>query len=155
METKFKTINLTPEYAWDTIEQSIINAKKIQRRELALLKWFLANFDNQIKATYSLEDIGTSCIRIFVYMDKDESNTLRLINWFTTQKDWEREKFWREEKGTFSYKMSKEKNIHEYNVNYLIIFEDTANIDGCVIEKKTVTKEVFTTNCEKERVTFN
>jgi hypothetical protein len=155
METKYKTQNLQPEFDFSFPERKIIDQRKIMRRSIALLKWLLENFDNQIKAKYYLDDIGTSCIRIFVDMDKEESNTLRLIAWLTKQKDWEREKFWREEKGTYSYRMQKTKNIHEYNVSYIILFEDTANIDGCVVIKKKVTKEIFVTDCEKRSVIFN
>jgi hypothetical protein len=89
-----------------------------------------------------------------VYLEKDESNTLRLINWFTKQKDWKREKFWRKENGMFSYKMVKDKEKFESCLSYIIMFEDTANIDGCVITKKTITQEIFVTDCENESTKF-
>src|SRR4030042_1100249 len=152
METKFKTNNLQPEYSWCNPEYIAESEAKIIRRKFALIKWFIKHFDNRIKAKYSLDDLGSTCIRLFVYIDKEESNTLRLIAWLKNFKDWQREKFWRQEKGSFSYRMQKEKGKFEYGLSYIILFEDTANIDGCVIKEKTVKTKIFVTDCEKERI---
>ena len=67
------------------------------------------------------------------------------------KKGWEIEKFWREKDGYFSYRIQKNCRGNIW-LDYIIFFEETANIDGCVITKKRKMQTIYVTDCEMERI---
>ena len=149
MKTKFKSGLVNPN--WQTIEEKEKNFLVVMRRSKALIRWLVNNWD-EFPITYSVDEIGHDCIRLFIGIGNNEKNTVRLVKWLSKQKKWEVEKFWREEHGYFSYHIIKK---YGYFMSYHIFFEESANIDGCVIKKKRVTKYIFKTDCEKETVKMN
>lgn len=132
----------------DIKEQQITN-----RKEKAFEKWFERNMVTGITGTYSFSAIGSSCIRIFLYLDKNERSTINILKWLSVLKKqgWEVEKFWRKEQGYFAYRAERK---YKNQNNYMILVEETANIDGCVITKKRKMQTVYETNCERESVIF-
>lgn len=153
METKYKTKNLVPD--WRTIEEEESNFIKEMGNLKVLVNWLLENFPEDIEAKYSIDNIGHNCIRIFIHLAKDEYKTIKLIAWLKDLKNWEREKFWREDEGYFAYKLGRSiKNEDGYPISNTIFFEEMANIDGCKIEKKRKMQIIYTTDCEKKRTVF-
>jgi hypothetical protein len=141
--------NLIPYF--QTLSQTESEQKIIMRKSRALEKWMLRNFPNNIKGKYSFDPLGTTCIRCFIHLNKtDIDSTVNVCKWLPKLKKsrWEIEKFWREDDGYFSYRISRK---YGYN-DYILFFENTANIDGCVITTKEITKTVFVTDCEPERI---
>ena len=121
------------------------------RKMKALEKWLEKNIPYAIKGKYSFDSMGSSCIRVFIYLDKDEDSTIKVLKWLPQLKNkrFKIEKFWRKESGVFSYKIERE--YRSYN-SYIIFFENTANIDGCVVKKKRKMQTIYVTDCETERV---
>lgn len=137
---------------FQTLEDQEKESKKCFRKLKALKKWILQNFPSNIEGSYSFSDIGSTCIRCFIYLDKaDIESTINLCKWLPKLKatGWKITKFWRDESGYFAYRADREFNNC---ISYILIFEDTANIDGCVITKKEVTKTVYVTDCEPEQI---
>jgi len=126
---------------------------KAYRRLRAFEKWIEYNIPNDIRGTYSFShDLGCSTPRVFITLSKDDvDTTISLIKWLSKLKKqrFEIEKFWRKEHGYFAYRA--ERKYKDY-INYIILIENTANIDGCVIKEETVLQKVYTTDCERERV---
>jgi len=146
METKLKPY-------WKTIEQEFEKEKIIYRKNQWFFKWIIKNFPKDVEASYSFDDIGEDCIRCFIYLKQNEEDTIKIINWLKSllKNKWKIEKFWREDKGYFSYKIERE---YKYN-DYLLFIEETANIDGCKIEKKRKMKTIYVTDCEKKSTIMN
>ena len=134
-------------YDLNTLQE---HQKRIYRRSKAFEKWILSNFPGNVKGQYSFGDIGESCIRVFIYLDKDEENTINLLKWFPSLKGkmWKIEKFWREDDGYFAYRIERE---YKWSTRYIIFIEKAANIDGCKIKKKRKIQTIYVTDCELER----
>lgn len=143
--------NLT---AWWRDLDADIKSKELEFRRLkALEKWLLQNVPDYITGKYSFDAMGDSCIRCFIRLDKDETSTVSMLKWLPVLKKqgWNIEKFWRKADGFFSYKAEK-KFKNNCCLSYLLFFEETANIDGCVIVKKEEIQTIYTTDCERESV---
>jgi len=135
---------------------TMIKNKEIEIRRLkALESWLIQNVPDYINGTYNFSNVGETCIRCFIDLKKDEQNTINLLKWLSElkKKKWEIRKFWREEDGYFSY-WAKREMKYGFGISYIILFENSANIDGCVITQKKVMKKIFVTDCEKESVIF-
>jgi len=127
---------------------------RTMRKLRAMEKWLTENIPFNIRGKYSFSpDLGDSCPRLFIYLDKDEDSTITLLKWLPElkKKRFEIEKFWRKEQGYFSFRVQRN---YPNCVNYIIFFEESANIDGCVITKKRKMQTVYVTDCEKESVKF-
>jgi len=134
------------------IEEDKKAYSKIIRKLKAMERWLELNLPNNINGTYSFSsDLGDSCPRCFIRLNKDEDSTINLLKWLPQLKKnkFKIEKFWREEDGYFAYRISRE---YKDFTNYIFFFEESANIDGCVIKEKKITKKVFVTDCEMERI---
>lgn len=126
--------------------------KRTMRKLKAFQKWLELNVPDNITGTYSFSgDLGETCVRLFIYLNKDEASTIAVLKWLPVLKKqrFTIEKFWRENDGYFSYRVWR---TYKPYTDYLILIEESANIDGCVIVEKEVTKKIFTTDCEKESV---
>ena len=121
------------------------------RRFHALEKWLEENIPDYIEGKYSFSAIGETCIRVFIDLNKDETWTLNMSKWLPElkKKKWKIEKFWRKESGYFSYRADRHFGSA---ITYILLFEETANIDGCVIKEKRVMQKIFLTDCETARV---
>lgn len=131
-----------------TLEEDENESKKCFRKLKALKKWMLKHFPQNIIGSYNFDNLGITCLRCFIYLDKaDIESTINLCKWLPKLKaaGWEITKFWREESGYFAYRADRKFNNY---VTYILLFENTANIDGCVITQKEVTKTVYVTDCE-------
>jgi len=128
------------------------------RKCMAFERWLSGNLPFGIKGQYSFSpDLGEDCVRLFIYLDKDdEGSTVNIIKWMSQLKKqrFEIEKFWREEAGYYAYRAERKYNYKYKTNSFLILIENTANIDGCVITKKRKMRYIYETNCEKERVTM-
>lgn len=125
------------------------------RKLKAMQKWLEINIPFNIRGTYSFSpDLGETCPRCFINLNKDEDSTITLMKWIPELKKgrFTVEKFWRKENGYFSYQVSKKIGTYKTGmpVDYIFFFEEGANIDGCVITKKRKMQEVFVTDCETE-----
>lgn len=142
--------NLQP--SWHDLDTDIKSKNLEFRRSKAFEKWLLKNVPDYLSGKYSFSSIGDSCIRVFIELDQNEEATINLLKWLPILKKagWKIEKFWRKESGYFSYKA--ERNFSPGYINYIIFFEGTANIDGCVIVKKRKMQTIFTTDCERESI---
>lgn len=128
---------------------------RTMRKLKAFQKWLELNIPDNILGTYSFShDFGEGCPRCFIYLNKDDENsTINLVKWLPNLKKqrWNIEKFWRKNEGYFAYRV--QRNYGKYDsVNYTLFFEQTANIDGCVITKKREMQTVYHTTCEKESI---
>ena len=126
--------------------------QRTMRKLQALEKWLGENIPFNIKGKYSFSsDLGESCPRVFIYLEKDEDSTITLLKWLPElkKKRFVLEKFWRKENGYFSYRIQRN---YSNMTSYIIFFEESANIDGCVITKKRKMQTVFATDCELESV---
>ncbi len=141
--------NLTP--WWRTLEEDRKSKALEFRRLTALEKWLFSNIPDNIIGRYSFDAMGDTCIRVFIHLDKNENSTVNLLKWLPSLKKrrFEIEKFWRKESGYYAYRVDRK---YPNCINYIILFEETANIDGCVIVKKRKMQTIYTTNCEKESV---
>ena len=138
--------------AWFRDLDADIKSKELEFRRLkALEKWLIENIPDYITGKYSFSAMGDSCIRCFIYLSKDEDATLNLLKWLPLLKKqgWHIEKFWRKESGYFSYRVEK-KFKNDSCLSYILFFEETANIDGCVITQKRKMQMVYVTDCEVE-----
>jgi len=147
-----KTIkNLKPSYK--DVQTAWNDQQLIYRKVKAFERWLISVLPNDIKGTYSFDDIGLSTIRVFIYLDKeDRTSMLNVIKWIKKLKKTGRynlEKFWRKEKGCFAYKI--ERKYGYYN-SYLVFVEDGYDLDGCKITKTRQMGTVYMTDCEKEKV---
>ena len=125
---------------------------RTMRKLKAFEKWLIENIPFNIKGTYSFSpDLGEGCPRLFIYLNKDEDSTVTLVKWLPElkRKRFEIEKFWRKDDGYFAYRAQRN---YPNGVNYIIIIEETANIDGCVIVEKEEMRKVYATDCENETV---
>ena len=150
MEVNIK--DLTPSYS--DIEKNIKEKLIIIRKLKALHKWMQSNFPAGIKGKYSYDDVGKTCIRCFIYLDSDDTDSvMNLLKWMKELKGkrFKAEKFFREESGKFSYKLERH---YEPYYSYLIFFENGKDLDGCVIKKKKVMKTIYETDCERATVEF-
>lgn len=138
---------------WRDLDSEIKSVNLEFRRLKALEKWLTENVPDYITGKYSFSAMGDTCIRCFINLGKEEVATLNLLRWLPElkKKGWNIEKFWRKEGGYYSYKAEKKIKKNNY-LTYLLFFEATANIDGCVITKKRKMQTYFTTDCELERV---
>jgi hypothetical protein len=136
---------------WRDLDADIKSKNLEFRRLKALEKWLLINVPYYITGKYSFSAMGDSCIRVFIGLEQKEESTINLLKWLPILKKerWTIEKFWRKESGYFSYRIQRE---YKPGIDYIIFFEATANIDGCVITKKRKMQTIFTTDCEKESV---
>ena len=138
---------------WRDLDADIKSKDLECRRLKALEKWLMLNIPDYITGQYYFSAMGDTCIRVFIELGADETATLNLLRWLpdTKKKGWTIEKFWRKESGYFSYRV--EKHFKKDNsLSYIIFFEQTANIDGCVIVKKRKMQTIFTTDCERELI---
>jgi len=123
------------------------------RKLRAFEKWLEIYIPDDITGTYSFcNALGEYCPRLFIYLDKNEDSTIALLKWLSKLKKhrFQIEKLWRENDGYFSYRA--ERKYGKYgSTSFIILFEQTANIDGCHITKKKVIKEVYVTDCEPIR----
>jgi hypothetical protein len=138
---------------WRDLDADIKSKDLEFRRLKALEKWLIENVPDYITGKYSFSAIGDTCIRVFIDVGEDEKATINLLKWLPVlkKKKWKIEKFWRKESGYFSYRAQRD-YPKGCGINYIIFFEATANIDGCVITKKRKMQTFFTTDCEKELV---
>jgi hypothetical protein len=130
--------------------------QKTMRRLIAFEKYLEYSIPGNIKGKYMFSgELGETCPRCFIYLNKDETSTINLLKWLPELKKnrFIIEKFWRKESGYFAYRAERKyKSKTSVDIGYLILIEETANIDGCVIKEKRVMTKIFTTNCEKENV---
>lgn len=136
------------------LSTEIVSVNKTYRKLKALEKWFIKNVPAGVKGEYAFSpDLGESCVRLFLYLDKDdEESTINVIKWLPKLKKqrFKIEKIWRERQGYFSYKAERE--YKSYNC-YIIFIESAANIDGCVIREVKREITVYETDCEpQERI---
>ncbi len=127
---------------------------RVMRKLKAMQEWLEENIPFDVKGTYSFSpDLGDSCPRCFIYLNKDENSTVTLLKWLPElkKKRFVIEKFWRKEQGYFSFRIQR---TYKDTTSYIFFFEESANIDGCVIKEKKVMTKIFTTDCEKESVIF-
>ena len=140
---------------WRDLEAEIKSKNLEFRRLKALQNWLEKNIPDNIYGKYSFDAMGAEYIRVFIYLDKGENNTINAIKWLPALKKrgWIIEKFWREQSGYFAYRVQKNFKWNSY-LNYIIFFEETANIDCCVITKKRKMQTIYVTDCENETVTL-
>lgn len=143
-------VNLSPRYG--TLDADFKEQEIIYRKNKAFARWLKSNFPPDIKGKYSFEDMGKTCIRVFIYLDKDDEqsaiNLIKWVKWIKTKR-FKAEKFWRKEKGYFAYKMERE---YKPYYHYMILVENAANLDGCVIKEKREMQTIFVTDCEMENI---
>jgi hypothetical protein len=123
------------------------------RKERYLLKYLERIIPDEAKVffRYSLSSLGQNCTRCFLYFSKDtkQEDMQIILPFFKKMKTerWKIDKFFREESGTFSYKMQRDYKSGYITSNFIVFYEDAPNIDGCEIKKKTVKKEVYYSDC--------
>jgi hypothetical protein len=150
-------MNLIPYY--ESLEKQHSDAVQIMRKEKAFFNFL----ENELPAnlrkcfTYTVSSMAITCIRIFLYFEKETTATdmQNFISFgkYMKEKKFSFSKFFREDEGKFSYRISKEYKSLGLPTTYLLLFEEAPNIDGCEVKKKTIKKEVFYSDCsEKEKV---
>jgi len=142
--------NLKPR--WHTLDEDFKSQKNIYRKNKALERWLKSNLPFNIKGKYSFDDVGESTIRIFIYLNPEDKDSVKnLIKWIIALKKirFKAVKFFREENGYFAYKIQRE--YSNYN-SYIILVEQAADLDGCVITQKRKMKTIYTTDCENKSV---
>ena len=144
-------VNIKPSYG--TLDSDFEDKKTAYRKSKAFERWLEQNIPPNIVGKYSFDDIGKTCIRVFIYLDPEDEqsakNVITFARWAKKNR-FKVEKFWREDKGYFAYKLDRE--YKRSYTSYIILIEQAANIDGCVVKKKRKMKTIFYTDCEKERV---
>jgi len=151
------------EQSWGILETQKESFDYCYKKAIYLRKWLIANFPEDIKADFNIDFMGYSTIRCFIYLNvEDMEGTEKVIKWIAKLKNFKKEKFWREEKGMFSYKLErtykgnyKFDDLRRFDIDYIIFIENTANIDGCVIKKKRKMITVYETDCEKKKLILN
>ena len=148
---------LTP--CFRTLEEDKFRYLRTFRKLKAMERWLKDNIPyNIIGKYYFSSGLGETCPRCFIYLNKNENSTIELMKWIASLKGKRLsvEKFWREENGYFTYRISRKYNS-KYNLGteYIFFFEEGANIDGCKIIQKRKMKKIFITDCEKDRIIYN
>lgn len=150
-----KISNLKPRF--NTIDEDFNNQKTIYRRNKAFASWLAGNFPPNIEGVYSFDDMGHTCIRVFINLKPEDEDSAKgmitYLKWLKTKR-FKIEKFWRKDAGYFAYKANREYGWKrgKVSVDYIIFFEHAANLDGCVVRKKRKMQTIYETDCEKERV---
>jgi len=131
-----------------TIDEQFKEQGIVYRKNKSFYKFIERIFPYGIEGNYSFDDLGSTCIRCFINLNKNENATLRIIKWLTELKDKRLivEKFWRKEQGCFAYRIERKYGY----IDYIIFIEETANIDGCKITKRKKMHTIYETDCENE-----
>jgi hypothetical protein len=141
---------------WRTLKEDQECKLRVIRKEKAFYRFIEKTLPVELQdiVTYSFSDMGEMCIRVFLYFDKDitadQLQPLFSMGAYLKKKRWEFSKFFRQEDGLFAYRIQKKIGMNDY----IMFFENAPDVDGCVLKKKTIEKEVFYSDCGELEKTF-
>jgi hypothetical protein len=139
---------------YETLEHYFEDSKIIYERNKKLEGRLFDKFPENISAFVNFEEIGKSCIRAFIFPDGEDDENARftseefdiLSEWLVNNFDGKLERNFREDKGTFMYRLKEEKT-DDYGEYRVLIFIEQVNVTDCKIIKKEVTRIEYKPEC--------
>jgi hypothetical protein len=144
------------QYEWSEIDVRHNLMLKTIRREKALYRFIDKAIPKELRelVTYYFDNIGDTVIRVFLEFNEgvtaEQIQPIFPFGAKLKQDGWKFSKFFRQDAGTFAYRIAKSIRGIDYN----IFFEDAPDVDGCVIKKKTEVVEKYYSDCGELEKTF-
>ena len=152
-----ETDNFKPYYNhthYESAYQLMKKQKRIDRRVIALIKYTRDQLPVYLNVKYYIDTSWEDSTNITIYLpDKEVDTTQILLSWLKGQKEmgWTIKKTWNEYSGKFMYSMTRKIGKSFTYSTYLVMFRNTADLDGCVVKERTVTRTEKYTDCATDQ----